>query len=242
MSSIANTLLQDALDTRDTHGGCISNGGWVLLTLANIASPELSNSSRVKSYDDLISHVQHCIGAGCEPLLSPAPAQESQSASIPAPAEAGQGQGTSFDLFAQPPVIQPSGSVGELAEIITDAVMDVYHDTQVGEAMCSIDVHAAIKTALAAAKLNGEVERGQGTITLEQFQRWLEDQAHAARFAIEDGCDFFDRTAVHEPTIAACQLATAMVMRFKQGFGNAEAFNLHTPFIAEVQASSEVKA
>lgn len=179
MSSIANTLLQDALDTRDTHGGCISNGGWVLLTLANIASPELSNSSRVKSYDDLISHVQHCIGAGCEPLLSPAPAQESQSASIPAPAEVGQEQGT-----------------------ITQ----------------------------------------QSPITLESFQRWLETQAHAARFAIEDGCDFFDRTAVHEPTIAACQLATAMVMRFKQGFGNAEAFNLHTPFIAEVQASSEVKA
>lgn len=57
--------------------------------------------------------------------------------------------------------------------------------------------------------------QGRGTITLEQFQRWLEDQAHAARFAIEDGCDFFDRTAVHEPAIAACQLATAMVMRFK---------------------------
>lgn len=60
-----------------------------------------------------------------------------------------------------------------------------------------------------------EVGQGQDTITLGQFQRWLEDQAHAARFAIEDGCDFFDRTAVHEPTIAACQLATAMVMRFK---------------------------
>lgn len=65
-----------------------------------------------------------------------------------------------------------------------------------------------------------EAAQGQDTITqqsttLESFQRWLEDQAHAARFAIEDGCDFFDRTVVHEPTIAACQLATAMVMRFK---------------------------
>lgn len=69
MSSIANMLLQDALDTRDTHGGCISNGGFVLLTLANIASPELSNSSRVKSFDSLIPLVQHCIGAGCDPLF-----------------------------------------------------------------------------------------------------------------------------------------------------------------------------
>lgn len=146
MSSTANTLLQDALDTRDTHGGCISNGGFVLLALANIASLELSNSSRVESYDSLISLVQHCIGAGCEPLLSPAPAHKSQSESIPAPAEVGQ---------------------------------------------------------------------GQDTIALESFQRWLENKAHAARFAIEDVCDFFDRTVVHEPTIAACQLATAMVMRFK---------------------------
>lgn len=62
-----------------------------------------------------------------------------------------------------------------------------------------------------------EVGQGQGTI--DSFQRWLENQAHAARFAIEDGCDFFDRTVVHEPTIAACQLATAMVMRFKQELG-----------------------
>lgn len=64
-----------------------------------------------------------------------------------------------------------------------------------------------------------EVGQGLGTITLESFQRWLENQAHAARFAIEDGCDFFDRTVVHEPTIAVCQLATAMVMRFKLEHG-----------------------
>lgn len=69
MSSIADAFLQDALDTRDTHEGCISNGGFVLLALSNIASLELSNSSRVKSFDSLISLVQHCIGAGCEPLF-----------------------------------------------------------------------------------------------------------------------------------------------------------------------------
>jgi hypothetical protein len=96
MSLTTNTLLQEALATRDTHGGCISNGGFVLLALANIASLELSNSSRVKSYDSLISLVQQCIGAGCEPLLSPAPAHKSQSESIPAPAEVGQGQGTTW--------------------------------------------------------------------------------------------------------------------------------------------------
>lgn len=217
MSSIANTLLQDALDTRDTHGGCISNGGWVLLTLANIASPYLSNSIRVKSYDDLISHVQHCIGAGCEPLLSPAPAQESQSASIPAPAEVGQEQDTITCAACGSANTEPC-----------------CHPPEFCQAICN-DCNKPLNA-------DGSVWVEKQEPTLEQFQRWLEDQAHAARFAIEDGCDFFDRTAVHEPTIAACQLATAMVMRFKQGFGNAEAFNLHTPFIAEVQASSEVKA
>lgn len=81
---------------------------------------------------------------------------------------------------------------------------------------CSTPAQESRSESVAAP---AEVGQGLGTITLESFQRWLENQAHAARFAIEDGCDFFDRTVVHEPTIAACQLATAMVMRFKLELG-----------------------
>ena len=164
---------------------------------------------------------QHCTCQACRLSLSPVPAHKSQSESGAAPAEAGQGQGSSFDLFAQPPVIQPSGSVGELAEVITDVVMQVYHDTDVGEAMCSIDVHKAIEVALAAAKLNGEVGQGQGTITLEQFQRWLENKAHAARAEYFKGpqgetlSQEIERCRPFTDFIERARIATKLLMQFK---------------------------
>ena len=158
--SLTNTLLQEALDTRDTHGGCISNGGFVLLALANIASLELSNSSRVKSYDSLISLVQQCIGAGCEPLLSPAPAHKSQSESVAAPAEVGQ---------------------------------------------------------------------GQGTITVQELQRWLDKKAAAARQAIKEGCDFSDRKCVHEPAIDYCRIASALIREFIQEQGESQSESVAAP-------------
>lgn len=59
------------------------------------------------------------------------------------------------------------------------------------------------------------VDQVGGTPTLEQFQRWLEDKAHEARHAIDDGCDDLSRTVVHEPLIADTRCAYQLLLQFK---------------------------
>lgn len=56
---------KDFFDLFESHG-YVSRGAYVLLSLANISSPFVSNSTRVQSADYLILHAQLCIGVGCE--------------------------------------------------------------------------------------------------------------------------------------------------------------------------------
>ena len=56
---------KDFFDLFESHG-YVSRGAYVLLSLANISSPFVSNSTRVQSVDHLILHAQLCIGVGCE--------------------------------------------------------------------------------------------------------------------------------------------------------------------------------
>ena len=56
---------KDFFDLFESHG-YVSRGAYVLLSLANISSPFVSNSTRVRSADHSILHAQLCIGVGCE--------------------------------------------------------------------------------------------------------------------------------------------------------------------------------
>lgn len=56
---------KDFFDLFESHG-YVSRGAYVLLSLANISSPFVSNSTRVQAADHLILLAQHCIGVGCE--------------------------------------------------------------------------------------------------------------------------------------------------------------------------------
>ena len=64
-----------------------------------------------------------------------------------------------------------------------------------------------------------EVGQGQGTITVQELQRWLDKKAAAARQAIKEGCDFSDRKCVHEPAIDYCRIASALIREFIQEQG-----------------------
>ena len=57
---------KDFFDLFDSHG-YVSRGAYVLLSLAHIGSPFVSNSVRVQAVDRLILHAQLCIGVGCRP-------------------------------------------------------------------------------------------------------------------------------------------------------------------------------
>lgn len=58
--------------------------------------------------------------------------------------------------------------------------------------------------------------QGLGTITVQELQRWLDKRAAAARQAIQEDCDFFDRKCVHEPAIDYCRIASALIREFIQ--------------------------
>lgn len=61
---------RDFLELFESHGS-VSRGAFVLLALANIGSPFVSNSTRVESFESLLFFAQACIGAGCEPRVRP---------------------------------------------------------------------------------------------------------------------------------------------------------------------------
>ena len=85
--------LRDALELAKSHGSEYSNGAWVLLSLASIHSPYLSNSDKVAELENLLFFAQRCIGAGCEPRVS-LPGQDGQGFSLAAPAAADQVEDT----------------------------------------------------------------------------------------------------------------------------------------------------
>lgn len=86
--------ISEALELAKSHGSKYSNGTWVLLSLATIHSPHLSNSDKVAGLEDLLFFAQRCIGAGCEPRVRPLPGQDGQGVSLAAPAAADQVEGT----------------------------------------------------------------------------------------------------------------------------------------------------
>ena len=85
--------LPQALELAKSHGSD-SNGFFVLLSLASIHSPYLSNSDKVAELENLLFFAQRCIGAGCEPRVRPLPGQDGQGVSLAAPAEADQVEDT----------------------------------------------------------------------------------------------------------------------------------------------------
>lgn len=66
-----------------------------------------------------------------------------------------------------------------------------------------------------------EVGQGQGTITLEQFQRWLENKAHTARAEYFKGpqgetlSQEIERCRPFTDFIARTRIATELLMQFK---------------------------
>lgn len=66
-----------------------------------------------------------------------------------------------------------------------------------------------------------EVGQGQGTITLEQFQRWLENKAHAARAEYFKGpqgetlSQEIERCRPFTDFIERARIATKLLMQFK---------------------------
>ncbi len=88
--------LPHALELAKSHGSEYSNGTWVLLSLASIHSPYLSNSDKVAAAENLLFFAQRCIGAGCEPRVRPLPGQDSQGVSLAAPADADRVEGTPY--------------------------------------------------------------------------------------------------------------------------------------------------
>ena len=86
--------LPQVLELAKSHGSEYSNGAWVLLSLASIHSPYLSNSDKVAELENLLFFAQRCIGAGCEPRVRPLPGQDSQGVSLAAPADADRVEGT----------------------------------------------------------------------------------------------------------------------------------------------------
>ena len=86
--------LSQVLELAKSHDSEYSNGAWVLLSLASIHSPYLSNSDKVAELENLLFFAQRCIGAGCEPRVRPLPGQDSQGVSLAAPAEADQVEDT----------------------------------------------------------------------------------------------------------------------------------------------------
>ena len=86
--------LSQVLELAKSHDSEYSNGAWVLLSLASIHSPYLSNSDKVAELENLLFFAQRCIGAGCEPRVRPLPGQDSQGVSLAAPADADQVEGT----------------------------------------------------------------------------------------------------------------------------------------------------
>lgn len=81
---------------------------------------------------------------------------------------------------------------------------------------CSTPAQESQSESVAAP---AEVGQGQGTITVQELQRWLDKRAAAARQAIQEGCDFFDRKCVHEPAIDYCRIASALIREFIQEQG-----------------------
>lgn len=64
-----------------------------------------------------------------------------------------------------------------------------------------------------------EVGQGQGTKTLDQFQRWLETRAHEASRAFDEAPAVGDTKQDHQwpcsTLISSCRVATSLLMLFK---------------------------
>ena len=84
--------LPQALELAKSHGSD-SNGFFVLLSLASIHSPYLSNSDKVAELENLLFFAQRCIGAGCEPRVCPLPGQYDQGVCLAASVQVGQVEG-----------------------------------------------------------------------------------------------------------------------------------------------------
>ena len=91
--------LSQALELAKSHGSEYSNGAWVLLSLASIHSPYLSNSDKVAELENLLFFAQRCIGAGCEPRVRPLPGQDGQVARLAASDQVDQVEGTPNAVF-----------------------------------------------------------------------------------------------------------------------------------------------
>ena len=84
---------------RHAHDGRTSRGLNVELARCFYENP-LFGDDPAELLSDLKQCAAECIGAGCEPRLSPLPGQDDQSASLAAPAEADQVEGTPVNPFS----------------------------------------------------------------------------------------------------------------------------------------------
>lgn len=85
-------LKQEAFATRKTHRDELSCGAHVLIDRYLLDVVPDDDRERVR--ERLISVAQRCIGAGCEPRLSPLPGQDELGDSLAAPAQADQVEDT----------------------------------------------------------------------------------------------------------------------------------------------------
>jgi len=89
-------LKQEAFATRKTHRGELSCGAHVLIDRYLLDVVPDDDRERVRKR--LIAVAQRCIGAGCEPRLSPLPGQTDLVASLAAPSQADQVEDTSLPV------------------------------------------------------------------------------------------------------------------------------------------------
>ena len=116
--------------------------------------------------------------------LSPAPAQQSQSDSVAAPAEVGQGLGTITCAACGSTNIYSYPYTSEFCQCVCDD--------------CDSPLNA-----------DGSVWVEKQEPTLEQFQRWLEDKAHAAHAEYFTG----PKGETLEQEIDRCRPITALLSR-----------------------------
>lgn len=152
-----------------------------------------------------------------ESLDCPSPAHQGPSDCLAAPAAAGQGMGTKRPCYEQQ-IFQ----AGEWVTYGWNSVPKVP-----GHGYCAERFRYRLCDQAFGEPIGDWVEspaaavQEVGTPTLDQFQRWLETEAHTAYqqlslgFAHESFQDETDRCRKAQQRIASCRLATLLLMEFQ---------------------------
>lgn len=146
-------------------------------------------SSTLNTADQAHSDVCEC--AACI-YLSPTPAQEGPSACVPAPASAVQGLGT----------ITCAACGGTNTE-------SCCHPAEFCQAICN-DCNAPLNP-------DGSLWLEKKEPTLEDFQRWMEDKAHAAYHKVSGSSYGYPTSEdlAYALIVAECRAVTKLLMQFK---------------------------